>query len=313
MPEPRPGVVRYLVTPDLAEQRLDQALAALSRLSRRATRGVIDEGAVWLNAKPVRIASRLVTTGDVLDMVAEGPSPATPAPLPPPLAILHEDGWLIAVDKPFGVASQPPRQRRPGELTAQEHLLLQLAARDGQHREVLLFHRLDRITTGVLVFARQRDAARALTRIWASGEVDKRYLAVVRGDPGERPLVLAGAIAADPLVPGRFRVAARGRPARSEVRRLAIAGELALVEVHPTTGRTHQVRVHLADAGFPVVGDALYGGGGSAPRPFLHAWRLSLPHPHNGPLLRLVAPLPADLVAFLASRGCDVGAALPQP
>ena len=294
------------MTPDLAGKRLDQALAALSGQSRRAARALLDAGSLWLNGKPVRVASRQVHTADVLDLVGDGEALTLPAPLPPPLAILHEDGWLVAIDKPAGVASQPPRQRRAGELTAQERLALQLAQRDGQRREVLLFHRLDRMTTGVLVFARHHEAARALTRTWASGEVDKRYLAVVCGDPGGRPLVLDGDIAADPLVPGRFRVGARGRSARSELHRLATAGELALVEVHPTTGRTHQVRVHLAHAGFPVAGDALYGGGGRAPRPFLHAWRLDLPHPRERSRLRLEAPIPADMEAFLAEHRLTV-------
>src|SRR5271157_235012 len=201
LPEVRPGVLRYLVTPDLAGKRLDQTLAALSGQSRRAARTLLDAGAVWLNAKPVRVASRSVSTGDVLDVMDEGEAFAVPAPVPAPLAILHEDGWLVAIDKPAGVASQPPRQRRAGELTAQERLALQLALRDGLRREVLLFHRLDRMTTGVMVFARHHEAARALTRTWASGQADKRYLAVVCGDPGERPLALGGAIAADPLVP----------------------------------------------------------------------------------------------------------------
>ena len=290
------------MTPDLAGRRLDQILAAVSGQSRRASRALLAHGAVWLNARPVRVASRLLSIGDVLDLVAQDGACAAPAPEPPPFAILHEDGWLVAIDKPSGVASQPPRQRRAGELTAQERLALQLAARDGQRREVLLFHRLDRVTSGVLAFARHHEAARALAGIWARGEVDKRYLAVVCGDPGEKPLALGGAIAADPLVPGRFRVAARGRAARSEVRRLAVAGALALVEVRPMTGRTHQVRAHLAGAGFPVAGDRLYGGGASAPRPFLHAWRLRLPHPHDRSPLRLEAPLPTDMRAFLAER-----------
>ena len=271
---------------------------------------MIESGAVWHNARPVRVLSRAVATADVIDVVPGDAALGEPAPLPPPLPILQEDGWLVAIDKPAGLASQVPRERRPGELTAPERLAVQLAARDGRRGEVLLIHRLDRLTSGVLLFARQHDAARALARAWAGDAVEKRYLAVVCGDPGGRPRDLDGAIAPDPLVPGRFRVAARGKAAHTALRRLARAGDFALVEAHPTTGRTHQVRVHLAAAGFPVAGDALYGGGREAPRPLLHAWVLALPHPKDGSPLRLAAPVPADLRAFLAARGCDVDASL---
>ena len=303
--EPRPGVVRYAVLPESAGTRLDQALAAASGLSRHAARALIQGGAMWVNARPVRVQSRLVHVGDVLDVLAEGKTLSPPGALPPPLPILHEDGWLVAVDKPAGVATQPPQHRAPGELTAHERALIQLAAREGQRVELLLFHRLDRLTTGVLVFARQHEAARELTKTWSSGGAQKRYLAVVRGDLGEGTRTLDGAIAPDPLAPGRYRVSRRGRAARTEVRRLARLDELSLLEVKPLSGRTHQVRVHLAQAGCPVAGDALYGGGGGVPRPFLHAWRLSLPHPRTGKQLRLEAPIPADMRAFLADLGLD--------
>lgn len=301
--EPRPGVVRYVVLPDHEGLRLDQGAAALTGLPRRRVRSLAAEGRLWLNGRAVRVVSRQLHVADVVDVVPEGEALAEPAQLPPPLGLLHEDGWLIAVDKPAGVASQPPRKRAPGELTAQERLALQLAARDGRRFEPLLFHRLDRLTTGVLLFACQRDAARALSRTWAEGGADKRYLAVVRGDPGETLRVVVGPIARDPVTPGRFQVNRRGRAARTEVRRLAAAGELALVEMHPVTGRSHQVRVHLAHAGFPVAGDSLYGGGSGVPRPFLHAWRLALPHPKDGARLRLEAPVPSDMAAFLAAHG----------
>lgn len=290
-----------MVPPALAGERLDQGAAALCGLPRRRVRALAAEGRLWLDGKAVRVLSRPLRLADVVEIVRRDEALAEPAPVPP-LPIIHEDGWLVAIDKPAGVASQPPRERAPGELTAQERLLLQLALREGRRVDALLFHRLDRLTTGVLVFARQRDAARALARTWATGSADKRYLAVVRGDPGEANRTLAGPIAADLLVPGRFRVARDGRPARTRVRRLAAADGLALVEVHPLTGRTHQVRVHLAHAGVPVAGDGLYGGG-DLPRPFLHAWRLTLPHPKDGVPLRLEAPLPADMAAFLAAHG----------
>ena len=273
-------------------------------------RALIAEGAVFLNGRAVRVLSRPLHAADVVDVVPPAHELLAPPPLPPPLSLLHEDGWVVVVDKPAGVPSQPPRERRPDELTVHERLALQLAHRDGHRVELLLFHRLDRLTTGIMLFARHHDAARALARAWSEGRSDKRYLTVVRGDPGEKLLTLSWAIAGDRLIPGRQRVVRVGRPARTDVRRLALAGEFALVELRPHTGRTHQVRVHLAHAGFPVAGDTLYGGGGGVPRPFLHAWRLALPHPRTGRTLRLEAPVPADMAASLSRHGVDIAAAL---
>ncbi len=300
---PRPGVVRYLVFPEHAGLRLDQGAAELTGLPRRRVRALADDGRVWLNGKAVRVVSRQLRMSDVVDVVAADEPLAGPRPLPRPLSIVHDDGWMVAVDKPAGVAAQPPRQRAPGELTAQELLALQIAARDGRRFEPLLIHRLDRITTGVLLFARQHDAARALSRAWAEGRAEKRYLAVVCGDPGDAPRSVDAPIGPDAVTPGRFRTGRGGRPARTEIRRVAAAGGYALVEVRPLTGRTHQVRVHLAHVGFPVAGDALYGGGGNAPRPFLHAHLLTVPHPRDRRRVRLEAAVPADMAAFLAAHG----------
>jgi RluA family pseudouridine synthase len=265
-------------------------------------RAIADAGQLWLNAKPCRVLSRPLVTGDVVDVIPGDGETLPAAALPPPLPLLFEDGWLVAIDKPAGITTQPARSRREGELTAQERVALQLAARDGQRSDVLLFHRLDRITSGVLLFARQHDAARALAAAWAGGRARKRYLAVVLGDPGPGSRVVDGPVAPDPLARGRFCVDRRGKPAATEVRRLATAGGISLVEALPRTGRTHQVRVHLAAAGIPVAGDSLYGGG-SGHRPFLHAWRLALPHPRDARVLSLEAPLPDDMRGFLLDYG----------
>jgi 23S rRNA pseudouridine1911/1915/1917 synthase len=309
---PKPGVVRYVVFPELAGQRLDQGLAALAGIARRRARNLVADGRLWLNGKPTRVLSRQLHLADVLDVVPGDAALAPPPPTPSALPIVYEDGWLVAADKAAGLTTQPPRRRAPGELTAHERVLLQLAAREGKRVEVLLFHRLDRLTTGVLVFARQHNAARALAKIWSSGAVQKQYLALVHGAPGKVPRKISWAIAPDPLVPGRFRVARNGKPATTEVRLLATLAEFSLLEVRPLTGRTHQVRVHLAEAGFPVAGDALYGGAGGVPRPFLHAWRLTFPHPRTGRQLRLEAPVPADMQGFLAGLGVAVDAVLPR-
>lgn len=262
---------------------------------------------MWLNSQAVRVLSRQVDTGDVVDVIPDGEALAPPTALPPELEIVHEDGWLVAVNKPPGLASQAPRERRPGELTVPEALALQLGARDGKRSELLLFHRLDRITSGILVLARHHESARSLSAAWGAGRAEKTYLAVVRGDPGAEPITVSDRIGRDRLTPGRFRADREGKPARTLLRRLAAHSGLALVEARPLTGRSHQVRVHLAEAGTPVAGDRLYAGGRGTPRPFLHAWRLALPHPHGGSPLRLEAPLPADMLTFLESHGLIAG------
>ena len=301
MPD-EPGVLRYATGLGRDGERLDVALAELTGLSRRRVRSRIEDGQVWVNGRPVRVLSRAVAFADVLDFIPEAhDTPRQPSP-PRQLPLLHDDGWLVAVDKPFGMASQAPRRRGADELSVVEALTLQLAHREGRRVELLLFHRLDRITTGVLLFPRHHEAASALTREWRGGEVVKHYLAVVCGDPGPGERELAGAIAADPLVPGRFVVDRRGRPAHTTMRRIATSEGFSLVELRPRTGRTHQVRVHLAEAGWPVAGDSLYGGHGPS-RPLLHAWQLGLPHPRNRHPLRIVAPLPPALVAFAARVG----------
>jgi 23S rRNA pseudouridine1911/1915/1917 synthase len=302
------------VWPAHSGERLDVAFAALTGLPRRRARAVIAEGRVWVNGAPVRVLSRPAHTGDILDVIGGGEPLAAPAPLPAALPLLHDDGWLIAVDKPAGLASQPRRAPAAGELAACELLALQLALRDGARQEIALFHRLDRITSGVMVFPRHHQASAALAATWQAGRAEKRYLAVVLGDPGHRPVVVKRAVGRDPLAPGRARADRRGDPATTRVARLARAGGLALVEARPLTGRMHQVRVHLAELGCPVAGDTLYGGGHDVPRPLLHAWRLALPHPRDGRRLELLAPLPADMAAFLAARDLwPAGLAAPAP
>lgn len=211
----------------------------------------------------------------------------------PPLAILHEDDLVLAVDKPAGVPSQPT-------LTGDVGTLPWLVARHLGRRiaEVATVHRLDRDTSGVVVFGKTPHATRALAAAFRAGEVRKTYLAVARGR-----LEGAGTIDA-PLGPlpgsrGSHAVRPDGAPARTRWEAIAHLGnDATLVRLHPETGRTHQLRVHLAHLGHPIVGDLRYGGPRRAgpiepPRLLLHARALALPHPSGG-LLSLEAPLPAD-------------------
>jgi 23S rRNA pseudouridine1911/1915/1917 synthase len=295
-----------VVPPEHDGVRLDLFLAAATALSRRASRAMVAAGEVLRNGETLRVQSRTVVAGDVIDALrppAELGVPARPElPLP---SILFEDGWLLVVDKPAGVLSQPAETAARGELAIEQQLLLALAVRDGRRPFLRLVHRLDRSTSGAVLFARRESALPPLAAAWRSGRVDRRYLAVVTGDPGFDTLAVDRPIARDPTHPWRFRVDDAGRPARTSIRVVARhAGHTALVECRLLTGRTHQVRVHLAAVGHPVAGDRLYGAPPrlAAARPLLHAASLELPHPEDGRRLRIESPPPADLASFLDAR-----------
>jgi tRNA pseudouridine32 synthase / 23S rRNA pseudouridine746 synthase len=225
----------------------------------------------------------------------------------PGIAVLFEDEAVLAVDKPAG------RLVIPGRGTDETSLREELEAR---HGPLWVVHRLDRGTSGVLLFARTAEAHRALNLAFDRGEPRKRYLALVRGDaPAERRIEIALA----PARRGRMRPArpgdARGKPAATVVRRIEAflprpwtGGPLALVEALPETGRTHQIRVHLAAVGLPLALDPDYGE--AAPlrgadgrlllgRTPLHAASIAVRHPLRGGPLAVEAPIPADLAAAL--------------
>jgi tRNA pseudouridine32 synthase/23S rRNA pseudouridine746 synthase len=231
----------------------------------------------------------------------------------PGIAVLHEDAQLLAVDKPAG------RLVIPGRGRGEQSLVEELSA---THGRLWVVHRLDRGTSGVLLFARSAEAHRAVNMAFDRGEPRKRYLALVRGAP---PAEARVEVAIAPARRGRMRPASpgdpRGKPSATTFRLVeafparawasaGAGGALALVEALPETGRTHQIRVHLAAAGWPLAVDPDYGeaeplrgpdGRLLLDRTPLHAERLELAHPASGASLVLRAPLPGDLEAALAA------------
>lgn len=299
---------RLVVTPDLDGLRLDQFLAAATDLSRRRARALTGDGAVQRNGEATRVLSRTVSTGDVVDVSLPAGQLGVPErPQLPAVELLVEDDWLAVAAKPPGVLSQPAEHRRPGELAMDERMLLHLAARDGRRPFLRLVHRLDRVTSGTLLFARREAALGPLARAWREHRVVRVYLAVVEGRLPESEVTIAEPIERDPHHAWRFRVGSKGRPARTEARLLAEhADGTSLVICRLVTGRTHQVRVHLAAVGTPVLGDRLYGAAGRrAERPLLHAAALALPHPKDGSRVEVAAPVPPDLAAFLPAEWVD--------
>ena len=301
------GVIRLLVLPPEEGLRLDLFLAVAAGVSRRAARRLIAAGHVLRNGAPVRVQSRTVALADVVEIPDATGSPSVPArPTIDALDILYEDDLVIAVDKPAGILSQAAASQDPAELALDQMLLLGLASREGRRPYLRLVHRLDRLTSGIVLGARANEALRPLAHAWAEGVVDRRYLAVVEGAPSFTNLEIDTPIARDLDHAWRFQVNADGRPARTLVRLLGPGPHgTSVLQCRLLTGRTHQVRVHLAAVGHPVVGDRLYGShlADLAPRPLLHAAALTLPHPRRRETLHITSPLPDDLAAFLGPLG----------
>jgi 23S rRNA pseudouridine1911/1915/1917 synthase len=299
-----------VVTPEEENLRLDQFLATATGLSRRLARTLIADGTVHLNTRPKRVLSHRVIAGDVVDLCADEVGPDVSArPQPAAVELLHEDRWLVSVNKPAGVLSQPVRRGGSRELAQDQRLLLMLAHREGQRPFLRLVHRLDRLTSGALLFARNREALAPLTRAWAAGEVTRIYLAVVEGTPTFAGAELVDRLARDPDHAWRFRVSDHGQEARTTVSVLrGVDPDLAVVACRLDTGRTHQVRVQLAAVGHPIAGDRLYGARrtGVAARPLLHAALLRLPHPRSREPLCLTAPPPDDLQTHLPQNELEL-------
>jgi 23S rRNA pseudouridine1911/1915/1917 synthase len=295
-------MTRLLVEPQQDGLRLDQYLAAASLLSRRQARTLIEQGMVWRNGTALRVQSRQLSTGDVIDVLRPGSELGCPArPEVTQVRLLHEDSWLAVADKPAGVLSQPAGGRST-ELALDQQMLLFLAARNGRKPYLRLVHRLDRQTSGTALFALHSAALPPLTRSWQQGKVARIYVAPVQGNPDLDDYELTGSISRDSSHSWRFRVSPGGKPARTRVRVLSrLPDDITIVACALETGRTHQVRVHLADAGLPVLGDRLYGCPPvpGVQRPLLHAALMALPHPRSGAHIEVFSEPPADIAPFL--------------
>ena len=244
--------------------RLDQAIASrFPEISRRKARELLSQHRVLVNERPVSVASRIVAPADRIVIVNE----------PDELRILAATDRWLAVDKPAGLAIQPDRER--ARRSVEELLRVQLK-RDGAPHQLFLVHRLDTGTSGVVVFARSREVAAELSAAFAGGAMRKLYVAVVEGQ-------VTDAVTIDTPV--------REKSALTLVRPLRSSQFGTLIEAEPKTGRTHQIRVHLASIRHPVAGDRRYGSTINAPRLMLHAHRLE--HPLIG---SVESPVPPDFV-----------------
>ncbi|MCU0698480.1 MAG: RluA family pseudouridine synthase [Myxococcaceae bacterium] len=284
--------------------RVDRLLAQrLPHLSRSRLQQLIAEGLVTHGGAPVKASARSDGT-ERFEVVEPLPTPAVPTAEALPLTVLHEDRDVLVLDKAAGMVVHPGAGHQGGTLVnALLHHVADLQGVGGELRPGIV-HRLDKDTSGVMVIAKNEQALATLQRAFAARDVEKIYLALVAGQPADEGTfkTLHGRHPVDrKRFSGRVKV---GKPAVTHwVVRERLEGA-SLVEVSLETGRTHQIRVHFAEAGHPLLSDALYGTRSSskltqAPRLALHAHRLAFPHPRTGERVTVTAPLPADLKVAL--------------
>jgi 23S rRNA pseudouridine1911/1915/1917 synthase len=283
-------------------QRLDKLLVGLApEFSRTHLQGLIARGHVRVDGVAALTASRRLKSGQRLavDLV---PTEETLAyrPQAMDLAVLYEDDHLLVIDKPVGLVVHPA----PGNWSGT--LLNGLLARDPAASllpRAGIVHRLDKDTSGVMVVGRTLAAVTALSRAIAERSVQRRYLAIVHGAVELAPFSIEAPIGRDPAARVRMAVVASGRPARTDVSCVAVQAGCSALQCALHTGRTHQIRVHLASRGHALVGDSVYGGRPALglQRQALHAVRLALQHPVLGGSLAVDCPPPPDFAAAWAA------------
>ncbi|MBI4506327.1 MAG: RluA family pseudouridine synthase [Chloroflexi bacterium] len=296
---------RHLPVPPTADgQRLDSFLAAaLPELSRARVQRLIQAGDVQVDGRPCRRATRL-RAGEAITLSIPPPQQVALVAEELPLAVVYEDDDLLVVDKPAGLVAHPAPGHPRGTLAnaVLGHWRGERAVGSDGLR-LGLVHRLDKDTSGLVVVARHPAAQADLVRQMQQGHVEKRYLALVRGQPSPSAGVVDAPIGRDPRDRTRMAVRPQGRPARTRYRTVELLGRYALLELTLETGRTHQIRVHCRAIGHPIVGDPVYGVVeqrlGLA-RQFLHAAALRFAHPRDGRPLAFTSALPPDLAAALA-------------
>lgn len=294
-----------------AGQRLDHFLAAkMAGHSRARIQAWIEEGRVRAGGA-ARKASWKVRAGERIEVEPAEPAPLHAFPEEIPLEILYEDEAVVAVNKPAGLVVHAGAGRSSGTLV---NALLHRYGRLSEAGDAMrpgIVHRLDKGTSGVILVARTEAAHRSLAQQFSSRTVEKVYLALVEGRVAPAEGVIDKPVERDPV--RRTRMTARtgrGRAALTEYRVIERFERFTLLEVRIRTGRTHQIRVHMASIGHPVAGDTLYGAAarpaGLEPlgRPWLHAWRIGFISPATGERVRVEAPLPEELIRWKRSLGC---------
>jgi len=300
----------------LSGERVDRVVALVSGRTRAEVARLIAAGGVRLGGVTVAAGSRRVHADDVLETDLDAPSEnrrevaQAAAAGEVPFRVVYEDETVIVVDKPPGIVVHPDSAHPSGTLVAGLLALYPELARlpeldCGEGDRPGIVHRLDKDTSGLLVVARTPEAFRSLTAQLAARSVRRTYLALACGALDAEVGVIEAPIGRSLRDPTRMAVAVGGRSARTHYRvltRFVLPLEATYLELRLETGRTHQIRVHLAAIGHPIVGDARYRGDrrrSACGRPFLHAAALAFVHPATGREVAFASPLPEDLVGVL--------------
>lgn len=297
--------MRWVIPDEWEGERADRALAFLSGASRAVARSALDGGTVTVDGD--RVARRYrVAAGQVF----EGEMAAVSVVLEPEevsFAVLYEDEHLAIVDKPAGVVIHPGAGQRSGTLAAGVLHRWPTVEGVGTKGRWGIVHRLDRDTSGLLVVALDAAAYDALSEAIRRREVARRYACLVLGSPASPTGTIDAPIGRDPRRPTRMRLDPDGRRAVTHYRVRSLWNAAALLDVELETGRTHQIRVHMASIGLPVAGDRVYGSGRGSSRLFLHSSHLGLTHPVSGDDLQFNSALPSDLAEALTDLGPSAG------
>jgi len=320
-PGPLPDRIEVVAGPDAAGQRTDRFLAdAIGTVSRTRVKSLMQGGAVLRDGAALRDPAEAVHPG--ARFVVQRPSPVSAVPQPQaiPFEILYEDRDLIVLDKPAGLVVHPAPGNEDGTLVNAllAHCGDTLPGIGGERRPGIV-HRLDKDTSGVMVVAKTEEALARLSAAFAARDLDRAYLALTWGTPAAMAGEVEGAIGRDPRDRKRMAVVTRGGKAaltRYRVLR-SWAASASLLECVLATGRTHQIRVHLAGIGHPLVGDPVYlrrvpaaakalapparGALLDFPRQALHAARLGFAHPRTGAALSFERPMPSDMAALVGA------------
>ena len=291
----------------VSESRLDQYLAGLdtgmtrSRLSR-----LIVEGQVLVNGGPAK-PSHKVRAGDRISLSVPPPRPSSVGPQEIPVTVVYQDASVVVIDKPAGLAVHPG----PGhpDMTLVNALLAMCPDIQGIGGEIRpgIVHRLDKDTSGLMMVAKTHQAHNDLSSQIKSRQVTKGYLALVEGTPKQLHGKVDAPVGRHPRRRTRMAVVVGGKEARTNYKVIHQVAGYSLLEIYLETGRTHQIRVHMAYLGHPLLGDTTYGRSSSlVNRHFLHAFHLGFKHPVNGESLEFKIDLPSDLTPVLDAlqQGC---------
>lgn len=298
-----------VVTGEATSGRFDLAVAAVAGVSRAHAQRLISDGRALVDGRRGRASDRL-RGGEAIRVELSAPPDPTLRGEAIPLVIAYEDASMLIVDKPAGLVVHPSHGHATGTLV---HALVGRAEARGERLGSIagvgrpgIVHRLDKQTSGLILVAKTDAAQASLMQQFGARTIEKEYLALVRGSPPAPRGRIEAPVGRDPRDRQRMGVVAGGRAAVTEYTVLGAGEGYSLLALHPLTGRTHQLRAHLAYLGLPIAGDVRYGGGigpGGLERQFLHAARVTLDRPLDGRRLMAWSELPADLAASLAASG----------